>query len=127
MRWRWNSTLICIRRKTSVVAKPLRRQGLVKTGIPGEDYEMSKPKVYLETSFIGYLTSRLSGDLITAAHQKLTRAWWDEQRHKFELYVSGAWSKRSARVITEGCVRCVARCGGCRVRYELSFDLELQS
>ena len=51
---------------------------------------MSKPKVYLETSFIGYLTSRLSGDLITAAHQKLTRAWWDEQRHKFELYVSDA-------------------------------------
>lgn len=51
---------------------------------------MTKPKVYLETSFIGYLTGRLSGDLITAAHQKLTRTWWDEHRHKFELFVSTA-------------------------------------
>ena len=50
---------------------------------------MSKPKVYLETSFIGYLTARLSGDLITAAHQKLTRQWWDEQRQNFALHVSG--------------------------------------
>lgn len=49
---------------------------------------MRKPKVYLETSFIGYLTARLSGDLITAAHQKLTRTWWDEQRKNFDLYVS---------------------------------------
>jgi predicted nucleic acid-binding protein len=47
-----------------------------------------KPKVYLETSFIGYLTARLSGDLITAAPQKLTRVWWDEQRKNFELYIS---------------------------------------
>ena len=50
---------------------------------------MSKPKVYLETSFVGYLTARMSGDLITAAHQKLTRQWWDEQRHNFTLHVSG--------------------------------------
>ena len=49
---------------------------------------MTKPRVYLETSFIGYLTGRLSGDLITAAHQKLTRTWWDEERHKFALHVS---------------------------------------
>jgi hypothetical protein len=49
---------------------------------------MPKPKVYLETSFIGYLTGRLSGDLITAAHQKLTRSWWDDQRQKFALHIS---------------------------------------
>ena len=50
---------------------------------------MATPTVYLETSFIGYLTARLSGDLVTAAHQKLTRVWWDEKRHKFALHVSG--------------------------------------
>lgn len=49
---------------------------------------MSKPTVYLETSLVGYLTSRLSGDLVTAAHQRLTRSWWKLQRPNFTLYVS---------------------------------------
>ena len=49
---------------------------------------MAKPTVYIETSVIGYLTSRLSGDLITAAHQKLTRVWWDQRRSKFALHIS---------------------------------------
>ncbi len=31
--------------------------------------------VYLETSIIGYLASRPSRDLITAANQHLTRDW----------------------------------------------------
>ncbi len=49
---------------------------------------MAKPTVYIETSVIGYLTSRLSGDLITAAHQKLTRVWWDQRRSRFGLHIS---------------------------------------
>jgi predicted nucleic acid-binding protein len=49
---------------------------------------MTKASVYLETSFIGYLTSRLSGDLVTAAHQRLTRSWWETQRTQYVLYVS---------------------------------------
>lgn len=46
--------------------------------------------VYLETSIIGYLTSRPSRDLITAANQQQTREWWVEQRKRFDLYVSEA-------------------------------------
>ena len=45
-------------------------------------------KVYLETSFIGYLTSRLSRDLIVAGHQQITHEWWDTRRTDFELYTS---------------------------------------
>ncbi len=45
-------------------------------------------KVYLETSFIGYLTSRPSRDLIVAAHQQITHQWWEERRSGFELYTS---------------------------------------
>lgn len=45
-------------------------------------------RVYLETSFIGYLTSRPNRDLIVAAHQQITHEWWDEQRHFFDLCVS---------------------------------------
>jgi hypothetical protein len=35
-------------------------------------------RVYLETSFIGYLTSRPNRDLIVAAHQQITHEWWDD-------------------------------------------------
>jgi hypothetical protein len=47
-----------------------------------------KPKVYLETTIPGYLTARPSRDLVTAAHQQITREWWDTRRHAFDLFVS---------------------------------------
>jgi len=47
-----------------------------------------KPKVYIETSVIGYLTSWPSGDLIVAARQKITRDWWRDAPAKYELLVS---------------------------------------
>jgi len=46
-----------------------------------------QPSVYLETSIIGYLTSRPSRDLITAANQQMTREWWDDHRQGFEVFV----------------------------------------
>jgi|SRR6185369_2740210 len=46
-----------------------------------------KPKLYLETSVVSYLTARPSHDLIRAAHQQVTRDWWDT-RSSFDLYVS---------------------------------------
>ena len=45
-------------------------------------------RVYVETSVISYLTSRLSRDLIVAGHQQLTQDWWANHRQKFELFVS---------------------------------------
>ena len=47
-----------------------------------------KPSVYLETSIIGYLTSRPSRDIIVAAQQQLTQEWWESRRADFELYLS---------------------------------------
>jgi len=35
-----------------------------------------RPKVYVETSVISYLTARPSRDVISLAHQELTRQWW---------------------------------------------------
>jgi len=46
-----------------------------------------KPKLYLETSIVSYLTARPSHDLIRAAHQQITRDWW-ETRSSFDLYIS---------------------------------------
>jgi hypothetical protein len=34
-----------------------------------------KPRIYVETSVISYLTARPSRDLIMAAHQEITREW----------------------------------------------------
>jgi predicted nucleic acid-binding protein len=46
-----------------------------------------KPKLYLETSIVSYLTARPSHDLNRAAHQQITRDWW-ETRSSFDLYIS---------------------------------------
>jgi len=47
-----------------------------------------KPKVYVETTVVSYLTARPSRDLVVAAHQQLTREWWEQRRSDFELFVS---------------------------------------
>ena len=49
---------------------------------------MAKPKVYVETSVISYLTSRPSRDIVVAGHQRVTQDWWDSQRERFQLVAS---------------------------------------
>ena len=46
-----------------------------------------KPRAYLETTVISYLTALPSRDLVLAAHQQVTRDWWST-RDAFQLYVS---------------------------------------
>ena len=47
-----------------------------------------KPGVYLETSVISYYTAQLSRDIRIAAHQQVTREWWDTQLHQFTPFIS---------------------------------------
>jgi hypothetical protein len=47
-----------------------------------------KQRVYLETSIVSYLTARPSRDLIVAAHQEVTRQWWEGRRQEFDLHIS---------------------------------------
>ena len=44
-----------------------------------------KPRAYIETSVISYLTAKPSRDVIVVAHQQLTREWWEGHRQRFEL------------------------------------------
>jgi predicted nucleic acid-binding protein len=44
--------------------------------------------VYLETSFISYLTARPSRTIVGAAHQEITREWWESKRNQFDLCIS---------------------------------------
>jgi predicted nucleic acid-binding protein len=44
--------------------------------------------VYIETTVIGYLTSRPQKDLTVAGHQQTTREWWQTASDRFELLAS---------------------------------------
>jgi hypothetical protein len=46
-----------------------------------------KPKTYIETSIVSYLTAMPSRDLVIAAHQQITHDWWAD-RAAFDLYIS---------------------------------------
>lgn len=46
------------------------------------------PSVYIETTIPSYLTAWPSRDIVRAAHQQLTREWWDQRRGAFSLHVS---------------------------------------
>ena len=47
-----------------------------------------KPLVYLETSFISYLTARVSPIEKVARDQSATRRWWEKEGPKCELFIS---------------------------------------
>lgn len=44
--------------------------------------------VYIETSIPSYLTARPSKDVRAAAWQQITYQWWEEERQKYELFIS---------------------------------------
>jgi predicted nucleic acid-binding protein len=46
------------------------------------------PKVYVETTVIGYLTSRPRDDVTVAGHQNTTRQWWRIAAGRFDLVAS---------------------------------------
>ena len=45
-------------------------------------------RVYVETTFVSYLTARPSRDVVIVGHQQITRDWWDKSRADFELCTS---------------------------------------
>jgi hypothetical protein len=45
-------------------------------------------RVYIETTFVSYLTARPSRDVVIAGHQQVTHEWWDTRRGSYELCVS---------------------------------------
>ena len=47
-----------------------------------------KPKAYIETTIVSYLTAWPSRDVIIAAHQQSTRDWWRSAADRFELVAS---------------------------------------
>ena len=48
----------------------------------------AKPRVYVETSVIDYLTARPERDVVTLGNQLATREWWLDAPGHFDLVVS---------------------------------------
>jgi predicted nucleic acid-binding protein len=57
---------------------------------------MAIATVYLETTVVSYLTARDARDDIIAAHQRLTRMWWDGQRQQYRLVASAIVVREAA-------------------------------
>ena len=45
-------------------------------------------RVYIETTFVSYLTARASRDVVIAGHQQSTKEWWDDCRGDYQLCAS---------------------------------------
>lgn len=45
-------------------------------------------KVYMETTIPSYLVSRPNRDIIILSHQEITKDWWENERSKYDLYLS---------------------------------------
>jgi hypothetical protein len=46
------------------------------------------PRVYVETTFVSYLTGRASRDVVIAGHQQSTQEWWNDCRADYQLCAS---------------------------------------
>ena len=44
--------------------------------------------IYVETTIFGYLTARPTNNVVAAARQQVTQAWWATRRDAFSLFVS---------------------------------------
>jgi hypothetical protein len=45
-------------------------------------------RVYIETTFVSYLTAWPSRDVIIAGHQQITHQWWNTRRANYEMCVA---------------------------------------
>lgn len=53
-----------------------------------DDEKSSVQTIYIETSIVGFLRSRPSSQVVSAARQLLTQQWWRDERHNYELVTS---------------------------------------
>jgi predicted nucleic acid-binding protein len=67
-----------------------------------------KPKVYIETSVISYLTARPANDLMAAAWQSATCEWWETRKMDYELVTSALVREEAAKGDQEAAVRRLA-------------------
>ena len=80
--------------------------------------------VYLETTFISYLVSRPSRDLLVAAHQQTTHEWWSNRREQFACYVSQVVIDEASAGDPEESKKRIEKINECPV-LEVTYEAEL--
>lgn len=56
-----------------------------------------KEKVYIETSFISFLTAQPSSDIHQMSRQIESQQWWDNDRERFDLFTSDAVVREASK------------------------------
>jgi hypothetical protein len=57
--------------------------------------DAERKSIYVETTIPSYATSRPSNDIVIAGRQALTRFFWEQERHKYDLFISRYVSKNA--------------------------------
>ena len=71
-----------------------------------------KPRVYVETSVISYLTSRPSRDFLVVARQEFSRQWWELRFERFDAVISGMVTSEISRGDPGAALRRAQLCEG---------------
>ena len=74
--------------RMEILSTSEKRYVLYRVAEPSADAGPARAAVYLDSSILSYLTSRLSLDITTASRQQATRTWWRDHRYSFDLFVS---------------------------------------
>ena len=64
--------------------------------------------IYVETTIFGYLTARPTRNVVAAARQQVTQAWWATRRDAFSLFVSELVLEEAAEGNPEAAARRLA-------------------
>jgi hypothetical protein len=67
-----------------------------------------KPIVYIETTIVGHLTTRLPNDLLVASQMLATRKWWAESRQHFDICTSDLVLNEASRGDSEAAAERIA-------------------
>jgi hypothetical protein len=61
---------------------------ILRKALAREMQEDNMKSIYIETTIPSFVTARHSRDSIIAGHQAATMQFWEQERHKYTLYVS---------------------------------------
>ena len=71
-----------------------------------------RKSLYVETTIPSYATSRQNQDIIIAGKQALTRMFWEQERHKYDLKISALVIEECSQGDTEASLKRLAFLGG---------------
>ena len=71
-----------------------------------------KPRIYIETSVISYLTSRPSRDFTSVTRQEFTRQWWDLCHSAFDPVISTLVMREVSRGDANAAKKRIEACAG---------------